>query len=337
MKLTLCAALLIATFSGIQAATIQLNDGRVYDGTFLGSNEYSYFFVADGLRYTFPRSKVAWLSSSHANIQASLTALAEGTPVETPCVIAQPAPQVQPAPQAAPEAPAAPEDEAGPEPQAQPAPPPQASAPAPLKTEPTAVPCTACGVELMAFVMPQPELRLPLPDDPRIAKFLRDEVQNLSDSVDPGRKPWAMEFLREAGAEGLAILIQDGLYNSDPSIRAQTVRMLGTLGQENVLRPLIEAYQAAASTYIAPDQFDYINELTDWISQMTAEEFYIRQRGGAPAVADDMVEWWNRNWMRVPRQIDEPQLDPNAPDYWAQLKALRLRGQQRVTANTTAR
>jgi hypothetical protein len=88
----------------------------------------------------------------------------------------------------------------------------------------------------------------------------------------------------------------------------------------------------AASEYIAPDQFDYFNELTDWISQMTDEDFYLRERGGAPAVADDMAAWWNRNWMNVPRQIDEPQLDPNAPDYWAELKALRqLRAAQRIS------
>jgi len=274
-----------------------LNDGRIFDGDIIGSNEYSYFMLADGLRYEFPRSKVAWLSSTHANIHATLFNLAESS--EAACV-----PVKVPQKQAAAQPPAS-------EPAAQ------------EKTEPASVPVSAYAEEPVVFVAPLPDIHLPLPENPRITNYLRSAVQDLSDQADPGLRPPAIEALREAGAHGLAILVEDGLYNIDPSVRAQSVELLGTLGQKNVLRHLIEAFQTAASAHIPSDQTNYIYELTDWISTLTDDDFYIRERGGAPAVAENMTAWWNRNWMNMPRQLGEPQLDPEAPDYMAQLKELR--------------
>jgi hypothetical protein len=315
--------------------------------------------LADGLRYEFPRSKVVWFSSSHANIQASLRILAESSsetlvPCE-PTVTNRPAATTQPAP-VAPAAPAnppvdyenPPENSTNPpanvnppEGNTTPPPnntnPPQSSAKPPaVVTEPPALPVSA-GDDAALFVAPRPELSLPLPDDERVAKYLREAVQDLSDEADPGLKPPAMEALRDAGAHGLAILVESGLYNIDPTIRTHSVQMLGTLGQDNVLRYMIEAFQTAASAHIPSDQISYVGELTDWISVLTNGDFYIRERGAAPVIADEMAAWWNRNWMNVPRQLGEPQLDPEAPDYMAQLKELRRLQQRSVPEKSRAR
>jgi hypothetical protein len=366
------AGMVLATAAGLQAATIELKDGRVFDGDIIGTSEYSYFMLADGLRYEFPRSKVVWFSSTHANIQASLRNLAE-TSSETlvpcePTVTNRPAATTQPAP-VAPAAPAnppvdyenPPENSTNPpgnvnppekstnppanvnppESNTTPPPnntnPPQSSAnPPAVVTEPKALPVSA-GDDAALFVAPQPELSLPLPDDERVAKYLREAVQDLSDEADPGLKPPAIEALRDAGAHGLAILVESGLYNIDPTIRTHSVQMLGTLGQDNVLRYLIEAFQTAASAHIPSDQISYVGELTDWISVLTNEDFYIRDRGAAPGVSDGMAAWWARNWMNVPRQLGEPQLDPEAPDYMAQLKELRRLQQRSVPEKSRAR
>lgn len=349
------AGMVLATAAGLQAATIELKDGRVFDGDIIDTSEYSYFMLADGLRYEFPRSKVVWFSSTHANIQASLRNLAESSnetlvPCE-PTVTNRPAATTKPAP-AAPANPPVdyenpPENSTNPPanvnpPESNTTPPnntnpPQSSAnPPAVVTEPPALPVSA-GDDAALFVAPQPELSLPLPDDERVAKYLREAVQDLSDEVDPGLKPAAIEALRDAGAHGLAILVESGLYNIDPSIRTQSVQMLGTLGQQNVLRYLIEAFQASASAHITFDQMNYITELTDWVSVLTNEDFYIRARCAGPIVAEDMTEWWSRNWMNVPRQLGEPQLDPEAPDYMAQLKELRRLQQRSVPEKSRAR
>ena len=140
-------------------------------------------------------------------------------------------------------------------------------------------------------------------------------IPQLSDAADPADSREAAEAIRVAGDAGLTMLIQDGLYNTIPSVRTHSVELLATLGGTRVLKPLIEAFHAAAVPTIPPYQVGYVTTLTGQIARLTGQDyyFYARRTGRAPEIAAAMVTWWNENMYRFP-QLGEAPVDPHAPN-----------------------
>jgi hypothetical protein len=170
-----------------------------------------------------------------------------------------------------------------------------------------------------------PPPALPFPRTEAEINRLREAIPMLSDSADPSDRTQAIETLHSAGDPGLAILVEDGLYNAIPSIRTRAADLLGTWGGQRVLKPLIEAFYSAAYPTLPSYQIDYVQTLAGQLSRLTNQDFYFyaRRSARAPEVAAAMISWWDQNWDRVPPQLGEPELDPTHSGYKEMLKIER--------------
>jgi len=290
------------------AATIALQDGRIYDGTLVAEDNYGYLMNIKGARVQLPRSKVSWFSNEtvdHDKVTAQTNPAPAAEPVkkfgavETPNLAGEQPIPVTNTPEPAPAPPANPPATVAPVP-----------APAP------AAPLTPA---------PPMEIALPAPRDALEAAAIKQAVDSLRDDADPTNRSQAIETLRSAGDVGLAALVEYGLYNPIPSVRASAVQLLGDLGGRSVLKYLIEAFYSAAQPTIPPYNREYVRALTGQISRLTSQDYYFYERRSnrAPEVAQKMVDWWNANWDKVPLQLGEPILDATRPDYQPLIRAMR--------------
>ena len=327
------AGLLFTALSGT-AATVQLNNGKIVDGDVVRQDPLMIWMNINGATYELSRSNVLWFSSdkvSHSMLRNDDVvgipyrrepmhisgAVVEAVPVQsksdvrTPNLInpnqrvtvevplpATPAPMIR-----------NPKDEI------------------PISTNyvapsaPVAVPVTPGKPEVLPHLgtslIPTTATTVPVtaPRTEADINRLRRAIPQLSDAADPADNREASEALRASGDTGLAMLIQDGLYNSIPSVRTHSVELLATLGGTRVLKPLIEAFHAAAVPTIPSYQVGYVTTLTGQISRLTGQDyyFYARRTARAPEIAAQMVSWWNVNLNRFP-QLGEAPIDPNAPN-----------------------
>jgi hypothetical protein len=301
--------ILLSTFLALltpfcKGATVAIDDGHIYDGTLIAEDEYGYLMDINGMRVQLPRSKVtAFSKDSVPHDKVTITPTAPSRPVvkkygavETTRLQEKPAEQ-----------PAVP-----------------APAPNPNEAQPAVPPAPAVPPPAMPLV--STEIMLPMPSDAVKATELNAAIDAFREDADPTNRSLAIETLRRSGDFGLTALIEHGLYNQSPNIRATSAQLLGDLGGRRVLRYMIEAFYAAGTELVPPYNREYVRVLTTYISRMTGQDFYFYERRSnrGPEIAQKMEEWWSANWEKVPPQLGEPIFDSSKPDYRDLVRQVRL-------------
>ena len=333
-QITLVGLLLTAA-SGY-AATVELKDGKIVDGDVVRENPAMIWMNINGETYELSRSNVLWYSSDRMdhhllrNIEPNTplsrreVAHISGTvnqpfqiEIRTPILPTQNRPvAVVPAPETrvAVVVPAPREEIVVPAPKVD---------PEPVNTNyvPPATPGVRTSTEALPTLPRMTSGLIPVTDvnvrrTEADLNVLRRAIPQLSDAADASDRREAIEALRAAGDVGLTMLVQDGLYNTIPSVRTESVELLATMGGTRVLKPLIEAFFSTANSTIPPYQVEYVNMLTGQISRLTGQDFYFyaRRTARAPEIAGQMVAWWNINMDRFP-QLGETPIEPTAPNF----------------------
>jgi len=277
------------------SATVELNDGRKYFASDVTESSWGYSMRINGSLIQLPRSMVSNVTNEgKGELPAEGTIVTLDAASGPPLMISGPIPR----------------------PKNPPVIDPKEREPINVSSEP--------ANEAQHVAVERPVYHLPLPRDPMVMRRLFDAVNALGFENTDSRAD-AHRILTSAGDEGLAVLLERGLYHPVPSVRTGAVRMLGTLGGKRVLKPLLEAFFAAAAPTVPPYQVSYVDALASVISNVTGQNFsyYARRSARGPEVASAMVQWWNQNWQSLPPQLGEPELDLRTPSNVSYVKEFR--------------
>lgn len=350
MKLSILCVLMLSLSSAF-GATVQMDDGRILNGSVVRQNPVTLWLRVDGDIYQISRDNVSWFSSTDADKQVLLEEPNEEICLNCPSgasypyntshheelnariairddeprrvVLTEPIREARPAVRETREVNL------------------EKVEPAPINTStPIAPPAEANRVTPVAPVdetghtispvapgssLATPPFEYAQPRTEAEANSLRLAIPQLSEFAESGDRSAAEETLRAAGPVGLSALYQYGLYNAIPSVRTRAAQLLGEQGGQKAIKPLIEAFYSAASPTIAPYQVQYVETLANQLARLTGQDyyFYARRTARAPEIAAGMLDWWNSNWQNVPPQLGEPKLDPTRRDYAELLRKVR--------------
>jgi hypothetical protein len=281
----------LCVLANARAATVQLNDGRVYDADVIAEDKTALLLSIGGMRVQIPRTMIASVDSNAREDappplkdgEIRVLAPSGNAPIIVGGAVRPAAPRLAISEQ---------------------------------KREREGI-----AVSREAPNCPHVEAKLPLPEDPVKLDQLRDAVNSLRS----GNEANAVNLIRDSGPEGLGALVRFGLYHESPLVRTRAIQLLAQMGGQSAMKPLVEAFYAAAHPTIAPYQVQYVETLTDHISRLAGRNFhfYVRSGARAPMVAENMVQWWRQNYAKLPPQLGEPELDPNDECYQTQLAELR--------------
>lgn len=164
---------------------------------------------------------------------------------------------------------------------------------------------------------------------PELTKEEKERIESLMkdmDTDDPDARKQAKEKLGKLGTKVIASLA-DGLYHKRTEARAVCATLLGTMNSRNTVKQLIEAFYAAmpdkgeAATY----QVVFLRGIKTALMSTTGES-YLNHEMDKPLVQDGLkkyIEWYEKNYDRLPTQIDEPEIAPTDPDYLKKIKEAR--------------
>jgi hypothetical protein len=284
------AVMALGVLVSARAATVQLNDGRVYEADVLAEDKNALLLGINGMRVQIPRTMIASVdAAAREDAQAPLK---DGeirllSPGGSTAIMVGGASR-----------------------------PPQRVVVSEQKGERESI-----AVSREAPNCPKLEAKLPLPEDPVKLDQLRDAVNGLQAAGNGD----SLNLITASGPEGLGALVRFGLYHQSPIVRARSVQLLSQLGGQSALKALVETFYSAAHPTIPPYQVQFVENLTDQITRLTGHNFhfYVRSGARAPMVAQNMVQWWRQNYAALPPQLGEPELDPKDECYATELADLR--------------
>jgi hypothetical protein len=290
-RLLAIIALSFSCFSTLSAFgdTIFLDDGRVFEGTFLNADNDGFLFLIDGQKIYLPRSRISALDSQNGKL--TLEATAPQARSRGHMVIHIEAAPSKPQP-----------------------------AETPVEVSYHGAPADKTVVKNILYGPAGL-----LPTDPRRLAQLGEWVQNLRLNAPASDQLESAYALAQSGNAGLAALAIYGLYNDLPSVREQSAKLLAKRGGLAALKALIEVFYAGAAETVPPYQVPFMEILSREISRLTGENFQFQTGfgGDGSLVARQMVAWWNDHFLSLPLQLGEPAISPVAPDYKEVMGELR--------------
>jgi len=164
---------------------------------------------------------------------------------------------------------------------------------------------------------------------PELTQDEKDRIEDLMkdmDTNDPDARGKAKEKLEKIGTKVIASLT-DGLYHKRTEARAACATLLGQMNARNAVKQLIEVFYAAVPDKGEPATYQvvFLRGVKTALMSTTGES-YLNHEMDKPLVQDGLkkyIEWYEKNFDRLPPQIDEPEIEPTDAEYLKKIKEAR--------------
>ena len=177
----------------------------------------------------------------------------------------------------------------------------------------------------------------PMPGFPEYSKRMSVRKEALlRDALDTIKVAWknpedttragALSDIQALGSEVIPYLWA-GIQNDDAEVRAACMKLIGVMNGRTCTKRVIETFYmtmpeaSIAATWNVP----FVDEMIKTVSSITGQTFITveARRLGVQDGLKKYIDWYKLNFKSMPRQIGEPELDPNDPMYDSKLTALR--------------
>lgn len=159
----------------------------------------------------------------------------------------------------------------------------------------------------------------------RKESLLRDALDAIKGTDDAVREAAVLD-MQGLGAE-VVPYCWAGVQNENASVRMACMRVLGGLNARNTIKRVIETFYMTmpATSQAATWNVPFVRTIKNTVASLTGQS-YITVEPKSPAVQEGLrkyVEWYEKNYDRLPRQVGEPDLDPTDAEYPKKLAEAR--------------
>lgn len=122
------------------------------------------------------------------------------------------------------------------------------------------------------------------------------------------------------------------LYDDNANVRLGVSKVIASLSPKEATKVLVEALYAATPERAEPPPYmtAYLRNIRDALRGATGENFgYSPHSANQERAVKKWLEWYEKNMLKLPQQVNEPELDPKDPKYEETLKKLRKLDLQR--------
>lgn len=188
----------------------------------------------------------------------------------------------------------------------------------------------------------------PMPGFPEGAKrmssrkeaLFRDAMETIkasSKNLEDASRGAAISDIQALGSEAVPYLWA-GVQNDNAEVRTACMKLIGVMNGRTCTKRVIETFymtmpeSSAAAIWNVP----FVEETIRTVTSITGQSFVTveARRVGVQDGLKKYLEWYKDNFKTIPRQIGEPEIDPNDKDYESKLtKARELKLSKREWAH----